>query len=184
MDPLLSEMLLVDERSALQFFATNLGDVIGGETRSRTGGKSGGTGLGRVSQDEFLYVSSILAHYALVEASNSEHLPLPGTLRELHDLFVTNLSTWQDPELMETAAAQVLMLTGYFAGGMRQRHNLNTYVGWGRFFFGRAASGAEGRKQTVLGDMSRHFPTWRHHLERLHVQLWEDRHVLAFSRPS
>lgn len=176
MDPLLSDMLLVDSAQAFRFFATSLGEVIGDEARSN--------GARRVSHDEFLYVSSILAHYTLVEAQNAEHLPLPGTLRDLHDLFVTDVNTWHDAELMETAAAQALMLTGYFAGGMRQRHNLRTYVGWGRFFFDRAASGTTGKKHTLFGGMSRHFPAWRHHLERLHVQLWENRHVLAVVPPN
>ena len=129
-------------------------------------------------------MSSILAHYALVEAGNAEFLPIPGTLRELHDLFVTDFDTWQDPELMETAAAQALMLTGYFAGAMRVRHSLPTYVRWGRFFFGQAASGTRGKKHEVLDGMNQHFAVWRHHLERLHTELWERRLLLEVAGES
>ena len=175
MDPLLSEMWLVDAPRTVQFFETSLSDVIEGETRD--------TRALEVPRDEFRYVSSALAQFALVADHDAGHLPLAGTLRELHELFVTDLSTWQDAELMEAAAVQALMLTGYFAGGMRQRHNLDTYVCWGRFFFDRAASGATGSRRALLGGMSRHFPVWRHHLERLHVQLWEDSHLLALAPP-
>jgi len=176
MDPLLSEMWLIDAPGTVEFFATSLGDVIEDQARD--------TRSLAVPRDEFLYVSGALAEFALVADHGAEHLPLAGTLRELHDLFVTDLSTWQDRELMEAAGVQALMLTGFFAGGMRQRHNLDTYVCWGRFFFDRAASGTSGPKRAVLGGMSRHFPVWRHHLERLHVQLWEDSHLLALEQPT
>jgi len=166
-DPLFADTFLVDETRAFNFFSTSLSEVLERGAQAR------------VSRDEFLYVTSVLAHYALVEADNPRYLPIQGTLRRLHDLFVTDVETWRDAELMETAAAQTLMLTGYFAGGMRLRHNLRTYVWWGRFFFGRAASGRGGRKQAVLHGMSDHFPVWRHHLERLHAQLWETRLLLT-----
>lgn len=169
MDPLFADTFLISQTRAFNFFSTTLGDVVEQD------------GCGTASRDEFLYVTSILAHYALVESGNSQYLPIPGTLRNLHDLFVTNFDTWRDADLMETAAAQTLMLTGYFASAMRARHNLRTYVGWGRFFFTQAASGADGKRQTVLRGMSRHFPLWRGHLEQLHTQLWENR--LLIDRP-
>ncbi len=183
MDAQFSDLFMVDTPGALRFFAASLGEVIERGVPAAGSRTVSAEGHG-VSRDEFLYVSSILAHYALVEAGSAEFLPIPGTLRDLHDLFVTNFDTWQDPELMETAAAQALMLTGYFAGAMRQRHNLNTYVTWGRFFFGQAASGTRGRKHAVLEGMHRHFPVWRDHLERLHTELWERRLLLDVSRPS
>jgi hypothetical protein len=163
MDPLFADTFLIDEARAFNFFATTLHDVVDLD------------GPGHVSRDEFLYVTSILAHYALVEAGHPHYLPMPGTLRDLHDLFVTNFDTWQDADLMETAAAQTLMLTGYFAGAMRARHDLATYVHWGRFFFGRAASRSDGRKRALLQTMGRHFPQWRGHLEQLHTQHRESR---------
>jgi hypothetical protein len=163
MDPLFADTFVVDEARAFNFFSTTLNDVV-------EHGRDGS-----VPRDEFLYVTSILAHYALVESGSPSHLPIPGTLRTLHDLFVTNVDTWHDADLMETAAAQTLMLTGYFAGAMRARHSLRTYVGWGRFFFDRAASGTDGKKQALLQGMSRHFPQWRTHLEHLHRSLWESR---------
>jgi hypothetical protein len=170
MEPRFSELFLVDAPRTFNFFATSLGEVIGQDVR-HTAGAAAAEPV--VSRDEFLYVSSILAHYAFVEAGNAEYLPIPGTLRQLHDLFVTDVGTWSDPELMETAAAHALMLTGYFAGAMRVRHDLGTYVRWGRFFFDRAASGASGKKGALLHGMHRHFPAWRDRLERLHQDLWE-----------
>lgn len=163
MDARFSDLFMVDSARAFNFFATCLCDVVQEE----------GIDPARRGRDEFLYVSSILAHYAMVDASSADYLPIPGTLRQLHDLFVTNLDTWQDPELMETAASQALMLTGYFGGAMRARHHLGTYVGWGRFFFDRAASGSTGRKQELLHRMGERFPVWRDRLERLHGELWE-----------
>jgi hypothetical protein len=176
MDPMFSELFLVDQDRTLRFFATSLDEVIEQDVRGTSTAQT--PAQPPVSRDEFMYVSSILAHYALVEAGNPEYLPIPGTLRQLHDLFVTDVETWHDPELMETAAAQTLMLTGYFGGAMRTRHNLRTYVRWGRFFFGRAASRHAGRKQTVLEGMCEHFPAWRRRLERLHGQLWQNRLLL------
>ena len=170
MDPLFADTFLIDEARAFNFFSTTLSDVVDLDDS------------GSVARDEFLYVTSILAHYALVETGSPHYLPIPGTLRNLHDLFVTNFDTWYDADLMETAAAQTLMLTGYFAGAMRVRHSLRTYVQWGRFFFGRAALGTDGKKQALLQGMSRHFPLWRGHLEQLHTQIWESR--LLIDRPS
>ena len=158
-----ADLFLVDASRTFNFFATSLGDVVREE----------GTDPFHRSRDEFLYVSSILAHYALVHTASTDHLPIPGTLRQLHDLFVTNVDTWQDPALMETAASQALMLTGYFGGAMRARHHLGTYVNWGRFFFDRAAAGAAGRKQRLLQGMIDQFPLWRDRLEQLHDELWE-----------
>jgi hypothetical protein len=171
MDPLFAETFLVNEARAFNFFSTSLEDILAAEARRE------------VSRAEFLYVTSILAHYSLVEAPASDYLPIPGTLRELHDLFVTNLDTWRDAELMETAAAQALMLTGYFAGGMRLRHDLRTYVWWGRFFYDRAASGCDGGKRALLQQMSRHFPLWRLQLERLHEHLWESQLLIKPGLP-
>jgi hypothetical protein len=161
MDTLFADTFLVDEARAFNFFSTSLDDVLAEEARRA------------VSRAEFLYVTSILAHYSFVETGAADHLPIPGTLRQLHDLFVTNFDTWHDTALMETAAAQALMLTGYFAGGMRPRHSLETYEGWGRFFYGQAASGCDGAKRALLQRMSQHFPLWRRQLERLHEHLWE-----------
>lgn len=184
MDPVFSDLFLVDASRAFSFFATSLSDVIERDATVGHGGATTPRGGQEVSRDEFLYVSSILAHYALVEADSRDYLPIPGTLRQLHDLFVTNFDTWQDPELMETAAAQALMLTGYFAGAMRVRHNLETYVRWGRFFFDRAASGTRGRKQALLGGMSEHFAAWRDRLERLHQDLYQRRLLVDPRRPA
>jgi hypothetical protein len=161
MGTLFADTFLVDEARAFNFFSTSLDDVLAADTRRA------------VSRAEFLYVASILAHYSFVEAGAPDHLPIPGTLRQLHDLFVTDFDTWHDAGLMETAAAQALMLTGYFAGGMRPRHSLRTYVWWGQFFYDRAASGCEGEKRALLQQMSHHFPLWRQQLERLHGHLWE-----------
>lgn len=170
MDPLSADALAVDEARAFNFFSESLADVLGPERRA-------------MPRDEFLHVTSVLAHYAFVGQGSRSYLPLPPTLRHLFDLFVTDFDTWDDPELMETAAAQTLILSGYFAGGMRRRHHLGTYVDWGRSFYGRAALAATGRKQVLLEGMSRRFPEWRDSLERLHVQLWENQHLLVGAPP-
>ncbi len=166
MDPLSADALAVDETRAFNFFSDSLSDVLGGER-------------GRVPRDEFLHVTSVLAHYAFVGQGSPSYLPLPLTLRHVYDAFVADGQTWADPELMETAAAQTLILSGYFAGGMRRRHHLGTYVDWGRSFYGRAALASTGRRQALFEGMSQHFPEWRDHLERLHVQLWEQQHLLT-----
>lgn len=163
MDLRFADLYMVDSTRTLGFFATCLGDVISDDTSDRE----------RLTRDEFLYVSSILAHYAMVESGSPDFLPIPGTLRQLHDMFVTNVDTWQDPDLMETAASQALMLTGYFGAAMRARHQLTTYVRWGRFFYDRAARGHKGKKHELMSKMGERFPWWRNRLERLHTELWE-----------
>lgn len=170
MDPLSADTLAVNEARVFNFFAESLSDVLGDDRRG-------------VSRDEFLHVTSVLAHYALVGRGSGDFLPLSQTLRHVFDLFVLDVDTWTDPELMETAAAQTLILTGYFADGMRRRHHLGTYVDWGRSFYGRAASAATGRKRAVLDGMRRHFPEWRDSLERLHGQLQENRYLLDVVKP-
>lgn len=170
MDPLSADVLAVDESKAFNFFSENLADVLGDDRRA-------------VPRDEFLHVTSVLAHYALVGQGSGEHLPLPPTLRRLFDVFVMDGQSWDDPELMETAAAQTLVLTGFFAAGMRRRHHLGTYVEWGRAFYVRASNGATGRRHTLLRGMSRHFPVWRDHLERLHGQLQDNRWMVLSVMP-
>lgn len=166
MDPLSADALAVDEARAFNFFSENLADVLGPDRRA-------------VPRDEFLHVTSVLAHYTLVGQGSVGHLPLPATLRQIFDLYVLDATTWEDAELLETAAAQTLVMTGFFAQGMRRRHHLDTYVDWGRAFYGRAAVATGGRKQQLLSGMSRHFPTWRTHLERLHDQLREQQLLLG-----
>ena len=46
----------------------------------------------------------------------------------------------------------------------------------------RRAREAESRQ--VLEGMHQHFPVWRHHLERLHTELWERRLLLEVSGES
>src|SRR4029078_7018746 len=107
MEPL-QELLAVDHRRALEFFVTGLQDV------SEPG----------VDRQELLYNASVLAHYAQVSVNAGMDVPAPADLGTIFDNYVVDQSCADDGLIMETAAAQCLMLTGFFEAQMRQRHNI------------------------------------------------------------
>ena len=103
---------VVSQRDVLDFFAERLFEVCGDDA-----------GQGHL-RDELLYTASILSHYALVSGTSASALPLAGSLRELFELYVCDPLPQADPELMEAAAAQTLMLTGYYGAAMERTHSL------------------------------------------------------------
>ena len=141
-----SELLGVDQRQALMFFHEGLQDVLSADSRKRVG------------EDELAYTASILAHYAQVSQGGATDLPLPLTLRDWFFRYIFDPSITPDPEVIETGAAQCLILTGFFSEGMARRHNITSYSQWGSEMFQMAAVG---RKQSLLTRMGLHFDLWR-----------------------
>ncbi|MEW6323444.1 MAG: hypothetical protein AB1635_20425, partial [Acidobacteriota bacterium] len=145
MEPL-RELLTATQRQALEFFFVGLRDVCEAD----------------VDRDELLYNASVLAHYAQVSTAASLDMPAPSNLSAVFDCFVSDTTLHADGEMMETAAAQCLLLAGFFEDQMRRRHNIAWYAELGAGFFGRAAAIADSeRKARLLSTLARHFEPWR-----------------------
>jgi hypothetical protein len=158
------ELFAVDERRTLEFFVTGLQDVS----------------ESRVDRQELLYNASVLAHYAQVSVHAELEMPAPENLSVIFDQFVCNPALPDDSQLMETAGAQCLLLTGFFQDQLRGRYNIRWYAEIGAGFFTRAATFEESRsKARLLTMMARHFEPWRQRHARLSRELREQPYLLS-----
>ena len=163
MGPLI-ELLATDQRQALEFFVLHLQEVSGPV----------------VDPQELLYNASVLAHYAQVSVHGTIDLPAPKDLGTVFDSFVADPTFVDDGLIMETAAAQCLLLTGFFENQMRRRHNIRWYAELGAGFFNRAASRqSSSQKAQLLVTLARHFEPWRHRHARLGRELREQPFLLS-----
>ena len=149
----LEELLAVTHKQALEFFVLGLSDVCDGP----------------VDRGELLYNASVLAHHAQVSTQHESGHPSPRSLTEVFDHFVLSYETTRyDAGVMETAGAQCLLLTGFFEGQMRARHNVLWYASLGREYYNRAAKlHRESRNARLLASVAKHFEPWR----RCHARL-------------
>ena len=153
---MLRELLATDERQALEFFFMHLRDVSEPS----------------VAEDELLYNASVLAHYAQVSTAAADGVPMLPGLSTVFDQFVIDTTVHRDGDMMETAAAQCLVLAGFFEDQMRRRHAIGWYAELGAGFFSRAAAQQESeRKARLLHSLSRHFELWRRRHARLSREL-------------
>lgn len=153
---MLRELLATDQRRALEFFFVHLRDVCEPS----------------VARDELLYNASVLAHYAQLSTATTEGVPMLPGLSMVFDQFVIDTTAHDDPEMMETAAAQCLVLAGFFEQQMRGRHSIGWYAELGAGFFSRAAAQQESeRKARLLRTLARQFEPWRRRHARLSRQL-------------
>ena len=160
----LQELLAVDQRRALEFFVTGLQDV------------SDPT----VDRQELLYNASVLAHYAQVSTTAELEMPAPSNLSAVFEHFISIAAVPHDRDLMETAGAQCLFLTGFFGDQMRGRHNIRWYADLGAGFFIRSAEQQESAKKArLLSMMARHFEAWRQRHTRLSRELREQHYLLT-----
>jgi hypothetical protein len=152
------ELLAAGHRQTLEFFVVGLRDVS----------------ESTVDRDELLYNASVLAHFAQVSRYADEALPTPGNLGEVFDHFVADSALLNDPEMMEVAGAQCLLLTGFFETQMRRRYNIRWYVQLGTDFFRRAAAQERAaNKARLLATIAGHFEFWRQRHARLSRELGE-----------
>jgi len=144
----LDRLLSSDPRETLQFFFTGLRDVTSGEP---------------VNEDAVLYNASVLAHFASTSTSTHNGLPTPSTLMDVFDRFVLDASSFRDdPELLEIAGGQCLLLTGFFADQLKSRYNLDWYGDLGAGFYGTCAvlSRTPAHRE-MMSHMSDRFGYWR-----------------------
>jgi len=116
--------LAVSEGQALRFFFEHLRDVSDEPD---------------APEAELLYNASVLAHFATTSAATVDFPRAPTSLTTVFDLFVLDQSEQIDPDILEAAASQCLLLTGFFGAQLRSRHNLAWYARLGAGFFERAA---------------------------------------------
>ena len=158
--------LAVTNGQALRFFFERLKDVAPpGETPA----------------SELLYNASVLAHFATTSTASTDTFPsTPTSLTDVLDVFVLDRSGHGDPEIMEAAASQCLLLTGFFGDQMRQRHNLRWYAAVGASFYGQAAHlGRDRERSRMMEAMAGRFAFWRRQQSRLARDLRESGRSLS-----
>jgi hypothetical protein len=159
----LAELLATDERQTLAFFAVCLSEVCESP----------------IDRQELLYNASVLAHYAQVSTHGAVDVPAPASLADVFDHFVLNTSLNNDSTMMETAAAQCLLLSGFFEDQMRARHNIRWYTELGSGFFRRAADLERSTaKARLLFMLAQGFEAWRQRHARLSRELRDRPYVL------
>jgi hypothetical protein len=152
--------LAVSNQQALRFFFEHLRDV---------------TELTEPPERELLYNASLLAHFATTSTASVDTFPpCPTSLSNVFDLFVMDRSQADDPEIMEAAGSQCLLLTGFFLDQQRTRHQVDWYATLGAGFYERAARVSRDRSRSqMLAVMARRFPYWREQQHRLAIDLRE-----------
>ena len=152
------DWLAVTTAQALRFFFERLRDVSGDQDPP---------------QNELLYNASVLAHFATTSTASATTFPSsPATLDTVFDVFVLDLSEHVDPDIMEAAASQCLLLTGFFQDQLKGRFNLGWYASIGAGFYNRAAHHAADRvRSLMLQRMAVRFDFWRRQHYRLALEL-------------
>ena len=167
MNPL-RELLATDHRQALEFFFLGLQDVS----------------EPTVDRQELLYNASVLAHYAQVSTHAVLDVPAPASLGDVFEHFVFDPTVVHDSLLMETAAAQCLLLAGFFEDQMRGRYNIRWYAELGAGFFSRAAAQESSpHKARLLDTLARRFEPWRQRHARLGRELRDQPYLLTPPQP-
>lgn len=158
--------LAVSQDHALRFFFEHLRDLS----------------EHRASDRELLYNASVLAHFATTSAASTEFPGTPSTLESVFRLFVMDQSQHSDPTIMEAAASQCLLLTGFFGAQLRGRHNVDWYASLGAGFFVRAAEHTrDNARADMMRIMAAHFAFWRHQQARLAQELRDRARVLQLN---
>jgi hypothetical protein len=117
--------------------------------------------------EELPYCASILAHFASTSTEGGDESyegPItPRTIVNVLDNYILKPELCADAEIMESAGAQSLLLTGFFYQQSRSdRGNLAIYVKQGVYFFARAASGIpHSPKKQLLETVSTRFGMWQ-----------------------
>lgn len=163
MDPR-PQLLGSDHRHVLEFFFLGLKDVCEED----------------VERSELLYNASVLAHFAQVSTYTDVDLPTPRTLGDVFDNFVYDSAMQDDSLMMESAAAQCLLLAGFFEDQMRERYNIRWYAELGASFFRRAAAHERSRRKArLLHTLGHRFEPWRARHSRLSRELRDRPYLLA-----
>jgi hypothetical protein len=149
--------LAVTHGQALRFFFEHLRDVSEDDA---------------ASERELLYNASVLAHFATTSTASLEFPGSPAALCAIFDLFVMDRSQHMDPEIMEAAGSQCLLLTGFFGAQLNGRHNVDWYASLGAGFYDQAAThGTNHARVAMMRTMAARFAFWRRQQARLAKEL-------------
>ncbi len=162
--------LAVTKRQTLRFFFERLQDVVRDAPPT----------------DELLYNASVLAHFAMTSASRTTDFPpSPVSLTTVFDVFVLDRSQHADPEIMEAAGSQCLLLTGFFQDQLRHRHSVEWYGSLGAGFYHSAAHlGRDRARKRLMTTMADRFGYWRRQHHRLAAELRDEPRLVHPPRPS
>lgn len=124
---------------------------------------------------ELLYNASVLAHFATTSTTSRDVFPpCPTSLGTVFDVFVLDQSQAADSEVMEAAASQCLLLTGFFLDQQKARHQVEWFATLGMSFYLRAAAASHDRtRAAMMAVMARRFSYWRAQQHRLAIDLRE-----------
>jgi hypothetical protein len=162
------ELLAIDHRQTLEFFAGQLEEVCDPT----------------VDRRELLYNASLLAHYAQISTGPAVDVPTPASLSDVFDRFVAHTDVLHDALMMETAGAQCLLLAGFFEDQMQPRHSVRWYAQLGASFFNRAAVHERSvEKARLLDAIARRFEPWRQRHARLSRELRAQPYLLIRHPP-
>ncbi|HSG01336.1 MAG TPA: hypothetical protein VLA20_09405, partial [Vicinamibacterales bacterium] len=106
--------------------------------------------------------------------------PSPSSLTTVLDVFVLDRSQHVSPDILEAAASQCLLLTGFFGDQQRHRHNLKWYAAMGAGFYDQAAQlGRDRQRSQMMEAMAGRFGFWRRQQRRLARELRESGQSLS-----
>ncbi len=160
----MAELLEVSENQALEFFFKA---IISEEYPEGS------------SKLEIKYIASIMAHYTQVSTVSSSHFPMSRNLGQIFDEFVLNTSVHTNPEIMEWAGAQTVILAGFFGSQMSRRNNLPYFEEVGRSFYIRASLFTKVKaKKELFERVSSHYPDWTKTLNSLSKTLRDNRYLI------
>ena len=146
MDSIFEELVAVDSNRAFNFFLASLREAVVTE---------------RFTDDEMLYVASILAHYSQTSRFDTTTMPCMANLSEVFDNFVLQTTRLTDSQSLEFGGSQVLLFAGFFRDQMCQRHNVKWYDQVGQSLYERASQHSKNLKKRELFDrLSESFPAW------------------------
>jgi hypothetical protein len=154
------ELLGVTNQQALRFFYERLVDV---------------TDVSDPPRDELLYNASVLAHFATTSVASETFPACPSSLSTVFDLYVLDRDALaRDPGVVEAAASQCLLLTGFFQDQQKRRHQIEWYTALGAAFFSQAAQlTSDAKRGRLMAVMARRFTFWREQQHHLAVELRE-----------
>ena len=120
---------------------------------------------------ELMYNASLHAHYSQVSTFSETEFPMLQNLSVLFDKFVYDTSMQRDAKMMETAAAQCLIFSGFFEAQQGRRHNIKWYAQIGQGFYEKAAGLSASKQEAQLFHLMNYkFEWWR----KKHFELSQD----------
>lgn len=144
------DILRADFNGTFEFFYKHLSGLVGRRDEN--------------VEHEVKYVASILANYGLTSVGGGGlggGVPLESDLNGVFDNYILLAINRRDPELMEAAGAQTLLLIGFFRDQQVSRHRESWFLDMGEAFFRNASELLpESNKKKLLHNIAVNFKFW------------------------